>query len=1609
MNKSPHLHAGKKSAESAPGRPSGGGRLASSRAALAVEPGAARKQKGSHSGVNTVRGEAEAARPPVRFSFGAIPLESQSAPVGLLLERAVAGSRTELPQRASLEKCFGFSLAGINVRRNPFSREALEQFGAEAAVYRGYILLGDSAPTLRTLAHEVVHALQHDGTVNASAAPASAAPELAMPASEVEAESLSQRVERRVELSAAGASLAPLTVKSSLAPHHLALRRTSQTDSLIPGEQSPAAQSGAFRSGAGGSARAPETTPGGSSPAVGGAGAEGVRAPAGGQGAAGQLAPLEVPAPPAPGVTPEQVAAREQEMAEARAALEGADTASGVVDAFANAPPTLKAQAAGQLGTQINGALQQESQTLQENTPPVEAHLAHDEAPPAASLQVAAPAAPTVNLEPNAPAPAPPVSLPPTPEAPQFTANNGLADRVTSTQPAQENRSEQLGEALRDVRTTDPGITTSPGAAPQVPLEGETDPQRLQNQSEEGRAQARQGLAAAQQAIVAGPGPERVQPVAVDETHQIGELQAPVVENASAPEGAQQYAAMNLPPEVQTAFDQNTGEQMRASVGQAQGQMQQATADRDQQHQTEVQRAQTENDHLVEQSDEEQRARVTEARGQIQTERQNTLDRQQEAVAGAESEAEGRRTRDREAVEGRVGEDRQAIEGRYQEADREAQQRVSEGERDAETRRRDAERDAENQSWWDRAVNFIRDAFNALVSAIGAVFDAVRRAVNVVLNAARDFAVGLINAATRFITAAIAAFGQFLTSLVQNLLGDIFPGLAAALTNLIEGVVRLATRAVELVAAGLRSAVNTLVEGLRAGINAVLNTFQAVVNTGLAILRAAVTGDWGELARQVFEAVLRALGIDPAAVYQFIGRARGTLQLIIDDPGAFLGHVVDAVQGGIRKFSDNFLAHLQAGIIGWLTGAIGGAGITLPARFDLMGVLSIIQQILGLTWANIRQRAVRLVGERAVQVLEFVAGYVETLITGGWPALWERVQSDLATLRDMVLDQIKNFIVERLITAAITRLATMFNPVGALVNLVLTIYNFYTFLRDQMQRIFAVAQSIINAMSDIARGVIEPAATRVEGVLAGLLPLAIDLLARLIGLGNVGGRVREIIQNVQTTIWAAIDRLLDRILASFRGGSTGAAGAPGAGAPEGAGQIGERVTIPAGRESHTLYIEVHGRDAAVMIASEPRPLLAVLQNWRTQLDTLEAQVAQRASRLIDSSEQLLTTVDRAADESVLRAASTPPAATRGGTAAPGAPAAGAVVTGEQRLAVNLRELYPLFIQNTTTSSQRFERALSNDPFHQPFSRQQWQDFFNAPPAQTVGERQAQLDLAWGRENNRLEVLPRNQYRLLISDNDLVALAARLVAAEGRYIGVLRAGKLVFGLVHVREFCVDNERLPNDRNRYTPEVMSRIGDLLTRRGDVTRDQSAFVMTDIPSLRTLPDSWGGDDTREQFYINGSGFDTMAETVRIATFPDVQRAVTLLMSTDPAQRADGMDIWMNLKVRQVVPNGPFVPAQQNEYLNRASYDVDHITPLAQHWTNQGGNNTDEVARRTISGGRSNLRLLWGSINRARQAEGARYSTTVGQSFQSQFTKRLGFQFVRDGSRFKEYEPTS
>ncbi|MGC5172562.1 eCIS core domain-containing protein [Microbacterium sp. DT81.1] len=1109
---------------------------------------------------------------------------------------APPGERIALPHRETLEERFGRPLDTIAVYAGPTVSAALSELRAVSATRDEQIFLASASAPLPVVAHEVAHALQ---TRSAGSSP-TVEPE-GSPA-EREASDAAVAVGRpqlpgdRVSISEGIGqdTLALLRVPAHRDGAAPTLGLPSATPSLRPEASAPAPQSPTAEAVEPSSAVGPAPTETTSTPD---------EAPAGG---------LELPPAPELTVNAEQVAAQEAAIAEAESALSGAGDAAALLEAYAAAPPTVKARRAATLGSDVAAVSATEGAQWQSDVPDLHASLSGAD-PPAIAEPVAAPPVSSIDLALTAPAPAPEPEIPDVEVPGTFEAEQDVTrSLVPVTEADPQALAAQIGDSLDAVQTIDPAVPRSAGPPPGIPLGGETDPARVAETESAGRAQAAAAREEATQAVLAGPGPEQVQPTSVDEPFAVGELPVPDVAAAATPEGPAAYVAMELPVEVQVAFDEQQHAAMEQSMAATVAQSEQATADRDTAKESAVLEAEAGVAELNEEADGSQTSAVAAARTDIQTARQDTVDAQQSEVERVEAEAGERRLIDESAIQTKVDDEQQIIDSAYATAEHDIGDQVAEGERQAAATKEEAERAAEDESWWDQAVSFVKDAFNALVDAIGAVFDAVRSAVNDILDAVKAAALAAIDAAANFIKDAIAAYGELLKSVITGLLGEVFPELAAALNSAIDTAVTAAQNAVDSVADALKAGVNALVEGLRAGLMAIIDAYQAAITLALSVASAAITGDWGALALRVLEAVLRLVGIDPEEFYAFVGRAQETFQMIVDDPAGFLANVVAAVTGGIQNFADNIVTHLQTGVIGWLTGALGPVGIVLPQSFDLLGVLDLARQILGLTWDALKAKARKLIGEQNVERLEVVFGFIETLVTEGWGGLWTKIMDSVSSVLDLVFDGIKTFIRDRIILAAITKLASLFSPVGAIVQLVLTAWNIYTFLRDQLARMMEVVQTVTTAIGDIARGVLDNAKAGVEGVLARLLPLAIDLLARVIGLGNVGEKVQEIVEQVRAMVDKGIDALLQRVAAVFTGG--GAAGAKPAGAT-GGGTTGEE-SIPSepsvlpesetisepfsiAGEDHTLRSVIVGDEATADMASGTfGPLVARIATLR---------------------------------------------------------------------------------------------------------------------------------------------------------------------------------------------------------------------------------------------------------------------------------------------------------------------------------------------------------------------------------------------------------------------------
>ena len=303
----------------------------------------------------------------------------------------------------------------------------------------------------------------------------------------------------------------------------------------------------------------------------------------------------------------------------------------------------------------------------------------------------------------------------------------------------------------------------------------------------------------------------------------------------------------------------------------------------------------------------------------------------------------------------------------------------------------------------------------------------------------------------------------------------------------------------------------------------VVNIFRPLMSDLVGFAGAALM----KLLELIFEAVMGAGG---ARVLAILKRARETFLLIIQNPVGFLRNLLGAVGQGVRQFMHNILRHLQEGVIAWLTGPVARAGIQMPERWDVRGVIWFVLQILGLTWQRVREKLVRLLGAQVVAGLE--AGFQllqEIRQRGLVQALRDRVTEFFGQLREAALGSIRSFIQQRLVMAGIQQLLSLLSPVGVVIQAIIKTYTTVQFFIQRINQILDLVESIVNSIAAIASGAIGPAANLVERTMARTIPIILDFLARFIGVGDVGGHVQRTIQGLQARVDAMLDRAVDWI------------------------------------------------------------------------------------------------------------------------------------------------------------------------------------------------------------------------------------------------------------------------------------------------------------------------------------------------------------------------------------------------------------------------------------------------------------------------------------------------
>ncbi len=757
---------------------------------------------------------------------------------------------------------------------------------------------------------------------------------------------------------------------------------------------------------------------------------------------------------------------------------------------------------------------------------------------------------------------------------------------------------------MRNIRTTDDGVSTDAGAREKVEMKGKADPTRMSRQKDEGVTDLRIQRDKETTAYKNHSGQSRINARKVDEAHK------PVLrgEPAATPQAippstdAQDYLDAALPAEVRTKADEDVAPQLQANLDQARTESANAATTRDTESTREKKIAANKARKINEDADRDQKKIVLENR-------QDVARQQGEGVAGAfervqefSDDAAKEQTDKSKAIGEHVKTEEGKAHKKLEDGEKEAEDKKRTKEREAAEKKKELEREQKKGSWWDRAASLVKRAVSVITDAIDTIFTALREAVATIIKKAKEAAVGLINAARDWAIDKLDDFRDWAKSKVDKYLGESFPGLASAINSGIDATVNVAIDGVNVVADTAIAGVEALADGLAAVLDKILSVYQTALKAAVGIAGAVITGDFAGALRIAVQSACDIAGIDSKPIFDFFDRAGETVTKILKNVPGFLNNLITAVGMGIRSFGDNILTHLKAGLIQWLTGALSGGGITLPQTFDLKGIFSLVAQVLGLTYANIKSRIIKKLpaAEKVFDMVEKGFALVMKLKDLDFSALWEEVKGQLSNLYEMVIGGIRNWVMTTVIKEGVVWLLSLMNPASAIVKVLKLMFDLVMWLIERFNQIKDFVLSVYDSMSKIASGVLGPASKAVENALARSLPVVISLIASVVGLGGISKAIRELLEKITTPINKVIDAVIDKVVAFAKG----LLGKAKSGAKKVKDKIAEflwpKKKFTVDGESHTLEFTAAGTP---MIRSTPQAISTFIAAWEKSAGT----------------------------------------------------------------------------------------------------------------------------------------------------------------------------------------------------------------------------------------------------------------------------------------------------------------------------------------------------------------------------------------------------------------------
>jgi hypothetical protein len=817
---------------------------------------------------------------------------------------------------------------------------------------------------------------------------------------------------------------------------------------------------------------------------------------------------------------------------------------------YFNAPASKIAKGIDQFGSALDQGLAEDAKLLTATTPPVTAELSSEGIPPPFEVPVPPPATPPI------------------------------------------------------AGTWIPPVAKLRSDAPKFIPTKDTNPQIAESEAAAKGAEVKTHNAQANAQIAGMPGEQRVQGV---DMNPITKVDFAAVKS---------NAGMTTSPEIETYMEIDMDDTTRDQAdGAAAGLFQQtlrepkskitaAKTQREEAQNKAIQQADEQSKLLAKKANEDQITTVAETRASIGKEKEKSLT----ASKAVMDEFDGKVSSEKQSKIDEINTHIATSEAQANSTMAESQANIAKENADAEAKKEEEKRKAQaeynNLSWWKKIGRFFSNIFGALAKFVTSIVNKLASVVKSIIKLAVEQANRMISVCTSLVKAALNTFAKIVKGFLDVALAA-FPGIRDKLNAAIDQFVAKANTAIDKVATQLKASIQSVADTLNQMVDFAQNFYTSMIQGGMMMFMAIITGNFGDLPKIAFMTACNSLGLPGDQLWGIVIKAEDQAIEIIKHPGVFLNNLIAAGKKGFDQFMANIKQHIISGLMGWLFGQVAQTGITIPDKFDAASIFMLIRQVLGITYEYVRQRAVGIIGEQNVERVEVVIDYLKLLFSQGPAAVYAQLKDQADAAKNTFVSDMEDWAIATVIQKATIKVMSMLIPGSGFVQSIYGMWQTLQFFIENIKKIAAVVNSLMDSLAQIMKGAISPAADLVEKTMVDTLPLVFAWLAKLIGIDGIGAKVKSIIDKLRTPVNKAVDFVINgamklgtKAVDAVKGGANSVKNKLSAWW-----QKRHPFTTKSG-EKHELYFEQKEGKLVPMMASTPIEVKAVLEMGKKWLETL---------------------------------------------------------------------------------------------------------------------------------------------------------------------------------------------------------------------------------------------------------------------------------------------------------------------------------------------------------------------------------------------------------------------